>query len=606
MKKPRIQFNLLTKLLLSYVSLIVLPLLLVTGLLVYYSSENIKKNTLTYVNLFVEQIGSNIDSYVSEIDRMTKISTIDSRLCTILTEPEVRTGVTAYENAQYLSTYMLKVVTQQPDVQSITFLGTNRGLYTGISNKIKDPDSFFAVAQLNEHPTGFQKLYLTGTYLPDYLIINQNEPVFSVVRQLYTLNRSYVGTVVLNVRSSRLLEAININPSLVESGARIVITNTNHQILADTSKDFSVWDTASHTELAFDLDAQKSANPNNLYFSSTSSESGLTTTVIISRAQLFYSLAAFKSFSFAVVCLLIVILLVCSVYFSFSLFHPIRTLQKATVECANGNYEIQIPVKTQDEIGQLCASFNQMVQQIKNLLQKVYLQQLQTKQSQLEALQNQISPHFLHNTLETIRMKALVNKDTEVANMIMLLARLFRITLDRTCNTVTLKDELEHVKTYLAVQNMRFGNRFHLHVDIPEALLHCFIIKLTLQPIVENCILHGFSETSGDGTIHISTAVHPLGLQILIADDGKGIDDENLVRIQRKLTHKNDSAALQEGHKSIGIVNIAQRIALEYGAEYSLCIANQPPHGTAVTLIIPRTDAMLSAGSDPARAQSEV
>lgn len=162
-------------------------------------------------------------------------------------------------------------------------------------------------------------------------------------------------------------------------------------------------------------------------------------------------------------------------------------------------------------------------------------------------------------------MQAIINKDREVANMIKILARLFRITLDRTHNVVSINDELEHVKTYVEIQNMRFHQRFHLDIQVPEQLLNCSIIKLTLQPIVENCITHGFSQTFENETISIHITEAGNDLLINVSDNGKGIDPDNMQRLLSKLRHTDTEPAAPMRHNSIGIVNISERIRLEYG-----------------------------------------
>ena len=589
MKYPRIT-RLVTKLILSYALLIALPFSLSSFILGRTSTENIKKNTLTYINLFVTQINSNIDSYISELDRMTKVAVLDTALCNYLTE-ENESAVYSYEADQYLSRYMLKLMTQQPNIQTVTFIGRNGKVFTGTSNSIQNMEAFRQVTGLDSLDPSKRNLYISNAHIPSYLIINSKEPVFCVVRNLYSLDNTYTGSIVLNIVCSNVLDIININPSLLESGARIIISNSQKQVIADTSDDFN-YENLSAGPMDFSSDTESNAYNRNMYFSNTSQFSGLTTTVIIDRGQLFQSTEAFNLFSTTLSIILMAAIFILSIYFSFKLVKPIRQLQTATEECARGNYDISIPIQSQDEIGMLCSSFNTMAYKIKNLLESVYLYQLQNKQAQLEALQNQINPHFLHNTLETIRMKALINKDREVANMIKILARLFRITLDRTHNIVSLKDELEHVQTYIDIQNMRFDNRFHLEVHAPEELMNCSIIKLTLQPIVENCIVHGFSQTFHNETVTIDIEEKDSDLLIQISDNGKGIDQENLDRILRKIHHIDikDTGYLE--HNSIGLINISERIQLEYGPQYCLDIQSVQPHGTCVVIKIPKNKMM--------------
>ena len=581
--------RLVTKLILSYMLLIALPFSLSVIILGKTSTENIRKNTLTYINLFVTQINSNIDSYISELDRMTKVAMLDTDLCEYLTSAN-DSAAYSYEADQYLSRYMLKLMTQQPNIQTVTFTGSNGKVFTGTSNSIQDMEAFRQITRLDSQNSARRNLYISPAHIPSYLIINSREPVFCVVRSLYSLDNTYIGSIVLNIVCRNVLDIININPSLLESGARIIITNTQEQIIADTSAEFNYENLELSGAMDFSSGAGQFQNSRNMYFSNTSRFSGLTTAVIIDRSQLFQSTEVFRLFSTVLFLILMAVIFILSTYFSFRLVKPIRLLQAATEKCAGGNYNIHIPILSEDEIGMLCGSFNTMASKIKNLLESVYLYQIQNKQAQLEALQNQINPHFLHNTLETIRMKALINKDREVANMIKILARLFRITLDRTHNVVSLKEELEHVQTYIDIQNMRFNNRFRLAVCIPDELLNCSILKLTMQPIVENCIVHGFSQIFEDETITIEVSEKDSDLFIHISDNGMGIDQENLDRIIGKIEHSDTKDMEYRGRNSIGIINISERIQLEYGANYYLTIKPAAPHGTAVTIKIPKNE----------------
>lgn len=578
--------SLAAKIFFSYLMLVILPFLISTLVLSSTSSSNIETNTLSCINLFVEQLSSNIDSYIGEMDRMTRVLTLDSRLCDMLTQPEDNDKIGSYHRTQYLETEILKLMTQQPSIRNVTFVGTNGTVYSGPSNRIQDKEAFFERTRSDFSDQSNPNLYLSAAHIPSYLLVDfqqSKEPVFTLTRFLYTNDRKKIGCIVLTVTCRDLLKAVNINPSLLESGARIVITNKEEQIVADTSDDFVIenLNNSSYTEFLI----TKEESNKNLRFSN---DSGLlTSTVVMNKNQLFKNTMDFKRTVALLMLLLIGIIILLSVYFTRRLVQPLKVLRNAANEFAAGNYSIQIPVTSNDEIGDLCTSFNFMAEQTEYLLDRVYQHQLATKQAQLEALQNQISPHFLHNTLEIIRMKALINSDKEVALMVQTLAKLFRITLDRTSNIVKIKDELEHVETYLTIQNTRFNNRYKFTNLIPEELLECSIIKLTLQPLVENAIKHGFSRTFGDEEIQIRALEDGSDLIIQVIDNGVGIKPENLERIHTNLNHL-DTPDRTVGHNSIGIVNISDRIRLEYGEKYTLQLYENIPRGTIVEFRIPK------------------
>lgn len=574
------------KLFFSYLALVIIPFFISTLILSSTSSSNIENNTLSYIHLFVEQISSNIDSYIGELDRMTRITTLDANLCSLLTEPVSSQKVELYHQTKYLENEMLKMMTQQPSIRNIAFVGTNGVIYSGPSNSVRDESLFFETTRSDFTDHTQPNLYLSSAHVPSYLLVDyqQNaEPVFTLTRFLYTDDRRPIGSVVLTIACRDLMDAISINPSLLESGARIIITNKENEIVADTSPAFIPENLKDSSYLRFSV--SDSNLEDELCFSDSSGS--LNSAVIINRNQLFKSTLDFNRSAIFLVVLLIGVIILLSASFSRMLVRPLKLLEDAANECASGNYSIRIPVTSEDEIGSLCASFNFMTEQIQNLLDRVYHYQLATKQAQLEALQNQINPHFLHNTLEIIRMKALINQDREVAGMVQTLAKLFRITLDRTSNIVKIKDELEHVETYLTIQNMRFADRFKFTNLVPDELLDCSILKLTLQPLVENAIKHGFSRTFGNEEIQICAEENDNKLTIRVIDNGTGIAPEHLEQIRQKLAHR-DTPERKDSRNSIGIINISDRIQLEYGAEYSLQIYRNSPHGTIVELCIPK------------------
>lgn len=578
--------SLTTKIFLSYITLVILPFFISTLILSFTSSSNIKSNTLSYINLFVGQLSSNVDNYIKEMDRMTNVLTLNSDLCGILTEPPAEDKINKYHQTQYLETEILKLMTQQPSIRNVTFIGTNGIVYSGPSNRIRDRELFFQITNSDLTSHSSRELQISPAHIPTYLLVDfaQNkEPVFTLTRFLYTMDRSPVGCIVLTVTCQDLLDAVNINPALLESGARIILTNKENEIIADTSTSFTPDNLDDPSYIVFD--SSKISSKDTLTFSNGTD--AINSAVIISKSQLFKSTLAFNRAAVILVLFLIGIISFLSFYFARKLVKPLHLLRNAANEFASGNYAVHIPIDSHDEIGDLCSSFNFMAKQTQDLLNRVYQHQLASKQAQLEALQNQISPHFLHNTLEIIRMKALLNKDHEVAVMVQTLARLFRITLDRTSNIVTIKDELEHAETYLTIQNMRFNNRYNFTRLVPEEYLDCSIIKLTLQPLVENAIKHGFCRTFGDEEIRIQVQADGDDLIIQVADNGVGIEPDNLERIHKNLQHM-DSQKSAAGHNSIGIINIADRIRLEYGEKYTLRIYPNTPRGTIVELRIPQ------------------
>ena len=235
------------------------------------------------------------------------------------------------------------------------------------------------------------------------------------------------------------------------------------------------------------------------------------------------------------------------------------------------------------------------MQKLDSILDKKNIIELSTKHAELLALQNQINPHFLYNTLESIRGEALIAGLDGVADMTEALAKFFRYTITKVENLVSVEEELDNCETYFGIQKYRFGDRLKLHIEYDpdeyEKIMNCRIPKLTLQPILENSIIHGTELKLGAGNLYIRFACTEDRLIICVSDDGVGMDEEKLAALNRKLGRANDSLNSSEEEKGgIALVNVNNRIHLIFGDEYGMHVYSVPQRGTDVEITIPLTE----------------
>lgn len=223
------------------------------------------------------------------------------------------------------------------------------------------------------------------------------------------------------------------------------------------------------------------------------------------------------------------------------------------------------------------------------MLDKQNIIQLSTKHAELLALQNQINPHFLYNTLEAIRGDALCEGMEDIADTTEALSTFFRYTISDTRNLVTLEDELENIENYFKIQKYRFGNRIALQVDFPEdyaRVLQCRLPKLTLQPMVENAVFHGLESKGEGGLVLISIDSTANKLLLSIQDDGGGIPEEELHRLNEKL--ESPEVKTPEKKKGgIALTNVSRRIKLLFGEEYGVHLFSIQGVGTDVQVTVP-------------------
>ena len=241
-----------------------------------------------------------------------------------------------------------------------------------------------------------------------------------------------------------------------------------------------------------------------------------------------------------------------------------------------------VPVDAVDEMLQ---------QQVKAWLDPSKTFQLNKRQAQYLALQNQINPHFLYNTLESIRSEALLAGLSSVAGMTEALARFFRYTISKVENLVTVEEELQNCETYFHIQQYRFGDRLHLDIHCDEEdreeLYRCCLPKLTLQPILENSIIHGTELKIGEG--HLTIELRKTGNRLLlqVSDDGVGMDEETLTKVNSRFG-RGLSAQMNEAKRTgLALVNVDNRIRLLFGEEYGLHVFSMPGMGTTVEILLP-------------------
>lgn len=255
-----------------------------------------------------------------------------------------------------------------------------------------------------------------------------------------------------------------------------------------------------------------------------------------------------------------------------------------------GDLSARVMVNAKDETTILARGFNSLVARINDLLEEVKLQQNRKNKAELMLLQAQIKPHFLFNTLESINVLAIQNQGAKVSQMVYRLGNMLRISIyDK--EEIRIRDELEHLQSYLEIQGYRFEDSFQYEIQIPEHLLDFYILKLTLQPFVENCIQHGFEGIEYMGKIRIYAQEEHANIALYIEDNGIGLTNEQLAgfNYSLELNRSFDSKDTTKGERrGLGLCNVADRIRIGYGKHYGIFICSQQNGGTTIKCVIPK------------------
>ena len=287
-----------------------------------------------------------------------------------------------------------------------------------------------------------------------------------------------------------------------------------------------------------------------------------------------------------VIALILCILALINSYISSRITNPIRELEKSVGVLEAGNLSAPVYIGGSYEIRHLGKSISDMAGQIRLLMQDIVREHEAKRKQEFDTLQSQINPHFLYNTLDIIVWMIENEQKTEAVKVVTALARFFRISLSRGKSLITVKDELEHVRNYLMIQQMRFKNKFTYTIESDDEVLELASLKLMLQPLVENALYHGIKNKRGMGHISIRGEAGEKDFTITVTDDGIGIDETRLRQVQSGIQNK-----VLTGKDFYGLYNVCERIRLNFGEEYGIFIESVYGEGTSVRVILPYVEA---------------
>lgn len=302
---------------------------------------------------------------------------------------------------------------------------------------------------------------------------------------------------------------------------------------------------------------------------------------VLPKSSIFSTIKIQRQYLFVIVVLTSIMAIILAAYFVKVINKRLFQVIDGMRQVPNGQLSNYIENDSSDEVGELIDNYNYMISKMSILVDEQYKLGKEVKNAELKALQSQINPHFLYNTLDMINWMAHKNMNKEISIAVKNLAKFYKLSLNKGKDIVTIKDEVEHSKLYVNLQNMRYDNRITLITKLDESLMNCSIPKITFQPIIENSINHGIlGRGMENGSILISGYISQNNLIIQISDDGIGIEKEVLPLILKENN-------LQTKGSGYGLKNINQRIKLLYGESYGLSFTSNYGFGTTVEITLP-------------------
>lgn len=335
--------------------------------------------------------------------------------------------------------------------------------------------------------------------------------------------------------------------------------------------------------------------------------SGWSLAIAMPLEELRAPISAIRTTTISVGLLTLAIALFMALSFGRSIVQPIRTLMNGMRETEKGNWQTVQVKPREDEVGALVHSFNLMVGRLSEMIGRVYDAELTGQKAQLElqdiqlerqkaefqALQLQINPHFLYNTLETINCYAIVQDSDDISEMVEAMAFMLRYSVQTNLEESTIVNELNHVRNYLIILKHRIGREFELEVAVEPSLLLERMVRLTLQPILENVFQHAFPDgIQPHHAIRVDARLEPGRLLVTVEDNGEGMSEKRLAMVRQRLKEnrlaEEDELQQRQRKGGIGILNVHRRIQMVYGDEYGIQIDSTQGSGTVITMVMPR------------------
>ncbi len=559
MKKSRF-FPLQFKILLFSLVVIIIPITIL-GIISFEKSSEVLQEKIAASNLnTVEQIGNNIEFIVQNVLDISMYLIQNGDLRNYLSLHEEKSNDIVVKNRLKIENGLLELISPKVFINSIYIKGFN-DLEINTNNATNEisPENL----EKSKDLLGAPMWYLDKVYDYNHRATN----VFSMLRTIYDINNITKKTAIMKINVDENAFYNIYKDKIIGKDDQFFLLDKNRTIISATSKEKvgEVFD--------YGIFGSNSLNLNEGYFKIKTQDIVFLVTyyrihsngwmiinmvplkqLLVENTENEYELFLAMILSFAL-CILI------AIFFSNGMLVRLKKLCKLMAKIENEDFDVFAKPKGNDEITVLYRSFNKMSAKLKELIQKVYTVQIKQREAELKALQAQINPHFLYNTLDNIYWMGRMEKAFETSKMVEALSKLFRLSLNSGKEITTVKTEIEHVRNYILIQQVRFKDTVRFSLNINEEVMNCLTLKLVLQPLIENSIIHGIKDMEKDGIIRVTVKRDHDKLIFIVEDNGCGIDIEEVNRLLKDAGN---------GDRGFAIRNVNDRIRLYYGDDYGL------------------------------------
>lgn len=569
------KFNIQNRVAILLIFLIIIPSTIIFQISKLFSQEVIKGYLYNYMKLTQSEIETSIGLLVDDINMLSVRLLINNDIYNVFDQ----TNLNDKERRKRIKAILDDIIVHRDIVRDIVIVTLDGKIY-----RYADDDTLEGPGLLYIEEIRNSKIPVWGKIKKDihnhaYILLGRR------YRNFYTGQR--LGYLIIYIKERSLYDIYKDmvseqGYSFIMSNNNYIISHSNEDKIGSTVFDESLYESSNKFEYRRIENNREPVILTSHQFEERLMRLGVDWKIIsiISDKKLFKTIYTINQYVIIIQIMMVIFAGLLSFYIAKNIDRPVAKLKEKLRLIGEGQIDVNLFENSRDEIWDLERSFNDMIVQIKDLIRKNNEEKEKQREAELKALQAQINPHFIYNTLDAIGWIAKIKKQEQIEKMVNALASFFRISLHKGDKFVTINEEIEHVKSYITVEQMRFPDKFEVEYDISEDILEYKILKIILQPLVENSIKHGIREMSRKGYIRIIGYEWNDDIRFEIIDDGIGFDinilkDENASRNVEK-----------EYVCGYGIKNISERIDIEYGNGCGLKFYSQKGKGTRVEVRI--------------------
>ncbi len=571
------------KLLIYFLLLILLPIFTISLMGNHYYSKTMSAEINNHTIQMIDQVNNNVEFYLKNIENIIYYLSQDPQVNKFL-KNEFKTQKEKAETEYEIKRILRSFSEAHTEIGGIMIVNSNDTYISNEMSKISR-DSFSRDVWFKLAYAQPSKIHLISKPLgrnirayKDY----SSDSVLSVSKAFTdSVTGNFMGTVLIDLKLATIKDVI-ADVTLGKDGFLYILDGDGNMVYAPVNpivyRVNNKWLNSDTNNVTRDI-------KNNKYkiIYKHSDYTNFKTVGVFSLSKNLQVVTNIRFYIVGIGIVTMVLAFIAALFFTKSIANPLKKLRRLMRKAEEGDLNVRFNYNGRDEIGQLGDSFNRMIDEIRNLIEMVYVEQKSKREAELKTLQAQIKPHFLYNTLDTIQWMAQVHKADDIVEVVDALTKLFRIGINKGNEMISVKEELEHIKSYLIIQKIRYEEKLDYEISFEDSILEYKVIKLILQPLVENAIYHGVKEKRGTGKIYITVEKHEKGICLSISDNGAGMSEARLQEIQAMLNSDN----LGNRNPGYGTFNVQNRIRLSFGNQYGLSFTSKAGEGTTVRVFHP-------------------